>query len=90
MAIPADIQIQIVDIKTALEANKKGFTGGCLYYYNESRELKHHSNISGSTYEAFGYNFNHRYSNEIGNKYPVSAPTKEQYKEWLTNGKNGI
>jgi hypothetical protein len=73
----------LVDLKTAQQAKENGFVDGCLYYYDKTDTLRHYKHISNNVHPVLGYNFNHRYSNEVGNKYPISAPTKEQHELWL-------
>ena len=75
----------LVSLKEALQAKEKGFDGLVLWYYDKDG-LKHITDFkSDSFHPEWGYNFNHRYSNELKNLHPVSAPTKKAHKDWLNN-----
>lgn len=75
----------IITRKQAIQAMKDGFEGLVLWYYDKD-ELKHITDHqSDSFHPDWGYNFNHRYSNELKNLYPVSAPTKKAHKDWMNN-----
>jgi hypothetical protein len=73
---------QSVQIDVAKLAKEKGFDWSCNYGINEN--LKILTSGKGEYVNAYdGFNFNHRYSNEVDNVFPLSIPTQSLLAKWL-------